>query len=99
MEKAKAESDLSFWNTEGAVWRKIPFVKFSFGESEDIVESVSRTRDKNIFNQIKRFRSNAPRPVFKASTISGSLYFKPFSSVASLYCSLVSVVVLCQALI
>ena len=31
--------------------------------------------------------------MFKASTISGSLYFKPFSSVASIYCSLISVVV------
>ena len=28
MEKAKAESDLSFWNTEGADWRKIPVRSF-----------------------------------------------------------------------
>ena len=46
MEKAKPESDLSFWNPEGADWRKS--VKISIGESEDMVESVARTRDKNI---------------------------------------------------
>ena len=54
MEKAKAESVLIFWNTEGADWRKIPV--WRIGESEDMVESVARTRDKNTFSQIKRFR-------------------------------------------
>ena len=60
--------------------------KFSIGE--DIMNSVSRTREKNDLARSTDSNEMHPRPLIKVSTISGSLYFKPFSSVASIYCSL-----------
>ena len=61
--------------------------KFSIGE--DNLKNMSRTRDKNdLARSTDSNKMHCGPLLIKVSTISGCLYFKPFDSVASIYCSL-----------